>query len=115
MNMCRRNAGNADRPPSARLSARHPGRSFSKLQTAFRCLRRQQRAVRGGRRRRQLQSGLCGVLQPSIRQVDAAADLHEHRTQLRRSVQFGFFILTSMIDRDSFLTVVPTWPSPDDV
>ncbi|CAF87792.1 unnamed protein product [Tetraodon nigroviridis] len=51
-----------------------------------RCLRRQQPAVRGGRRRRQLQPGLRGVLQPSVRQVDAAAHLHEHRAQLCRYV-----------------------------
>lgn len=52
----------------------------------FRCVRCKQLAVCGGRRRWQLQFGLCGVLQSELGQVDATADLHEHGAQLCRCV-----------------------------
>lgn len=88
MNMCRRNAGNAGRLfVTCKMS-------FCKMSSkaltlcvcvcVLRCVCREQLTVRGGRRRRQLQSGLRGVLQSGVGQVDATADLHEHRTQLRR-------------------------------
>lgn len=88
MNMCRRNAGKEDD-----LSVAYPLICSSYLCpfivflcVFFRCVCCKQLAVCGGRRRRQLQFGLCGVLQSKLGQVDTAADLHEHRTQLCRSV-----------------------------
>lgn len=89
MNMCRRNAGSKGRPPGGTLGSEkcvHFLIFLCVCVCAFRCLHREQLTVRGGRRRWQLQSGVCGVLQSGIRQVDAGADLHEHRTQLRRYV-----------------------------
>lgn len=52
----------------------------------FRCVCCEQYIVCGGRRWRQLQFGLCGVLQSKLGQVDTTAHLHEHGTQLRRCV-----------------------------
>lgn len=61
------------------------GGCLSPCVCAFRSVCRKQPAVRGGRRRRQLQLGLGGVLQSNHWQVDAIASLHEHRPQLCRS------------------------------
>jgi len=90
MNMCRRNAGNTDRLSSRAPQVWDDRRIFIFFVCVCVCFRHvccEQRTVCGGRRRRQLQFSLCGVLQSKLGQVDAAADLHEHRTQLCRCVE----------------------------
>lgn len=83
MNMCRRNAGNADSVFIRHLQMWDVSRLLIFIMCVFfRCVCCKQRTVCGGRRRWQLQFGLCGVLQSKHGQVDTTADLHEYRTQL---------------------------------